>query len=66
MKAIFSSRTRRQLELLELLADADWVTFPRASEILNVPVKTLKSDIIELEALLTPTTIETSKNTDYV
>lgn len=61
MKAIFSSRTRRQLELLELLADADWVTFPRASKILNVPVKTLKSDIIELEALLTPTTIETSK-----
>ncbi|WP_375179323.1 helix-turn-helix domain-containing protein [Enterococcus rotai] len=61
MKEILSSRSKRQLELMELLADNDWVTFPTASEILNVPVKTLKSDIIELEALLAPTTIESSK-----
>ncbi|MEI5993761.1 helix-turn-helix domain-containing protein [Candidatus Enterococcus mansonii] len=61
MKEILSSRSRRQLELMELLADHDWVTFALASESLNVPVKTLKSDIIELEALLAPATIEASK-----
>ncbi|MFD2307085.1 helix-turn-helix domain-containing protein [Enterococcus termitis] len=61
MKAILSPRTKRQLELLELLADNDWVTFTTVSDSLNVPIKTLKSDITELEALLAPTTIETSK-----
>ncbi|GGC96693.1 helix-turn-helix domain-containing protein [Enterococcus wangshanyuanii] len=61
MKTILSSRTKRQLELLELIMDADWVTFPAASTMLNVPVKTLKSDIVELETLLAPATIETSK-----
>ncbi|WP_086314529.1 hypothetical protein A5821_002106 [Enterococcus sp. 7F3_DIV0205] len=61
MKEILSSRSKRQLELMELLADNDWVTFTTASETLNAPVKTLKSDIIELETLLAPATIESSK-----
>lgn len=61
MKEILSSRSKRQLELMELLADNDWLTFNTASETLNVPVKTLKSDIVELGALLAPTTIESSK-----
>ncbi|MGX7150115.1 helix-turn-helix domain-containing protein [Enterococcus ureasiticus] len=61
MKEILSSRSKRQLELVELLADNDWVPFIVASESLNVPVKTLKSDIIELESLLAPATIESSK-----
>lgn len=61
MKEILSSRSKRQLELVELLADNDWVSFNAASESLNVPVKTLKSDIIELESLLVPATIESSK-----
>ena len=61
MKDILSSRSKRQLELVELLADNDWVTLATASETLNAPVKTLKSDMIELEALLAPTTIEASK-----
>ncbi|MBO0475276.1 helix-turn-helix domain-containing protein [Enterococcus ureasiticus] len=61
MKEILSSRSKRQLELVELLVDNDWVPFTAASESLNVPVKTLKSDIIELEALLAPATIESSK-----
>lgn len=61
MKEILSSRSKRQLELVELLVDHDWVPFSVASESLNVPVKTLKSDIIELETLLAPATIESSK-----
>ncbi|MGX7264668.1 helix-turn-helix domain-containing protein [Enterococcus crotali] len=61
MKEILSSRSKRQLEIMELLADSDWVPFPTASESLGVPVKTLKSDIIELETLLAPATIESSK-----
>lgn len=61
MKEVLSSRSKRQLELMELLADNDWVPFITASESLSVPVKTLKSDIIELEALLAPATIESSK-----
>ncbi|EOH95070.1 hypothetical protein UAW_02149 [Enterococcus haemoperoxidus ATCC BAA-382] len=61
MKEILSSRSKRQLELMELLADNDWVTFSTASEALSAPVKTLKSDIIELETLLAPATIESSK-----
>lgn len=61
MKEILSSRSKRQLELMELLADNDWVTFTTASKSLSVPVKTLKSDIIELGALLAPATIESSK-----
>lgn len=46
---------------MELLADNDWVTFTAASEKLNIPIKTLKSDITELETLLAPATIESSK-----
>ncbi|MGX7243833.1 helix-turn-helix domain-containing protein [Enterococcus quebecensis] len=61
MKEMLSSRSKRQLELMEILADNEWVTFITASESLNVPVKTLKSDIVELEALLAPATIESSK-----
>lgn len=61
MKDILSSRSKRQLELMELLADNEWVTFSTASELLDVPIKTLKSDIVELGALLAPTTIESSK-----
>lgn len=61
MKEILSSRSKRQLELMELLADSDWVPFSTASESIGVPVKTLKSDIIELETLLAPVTIESSK-----
>lgn len=61
LKEILSSRSKRQLELVELLADNDWLSFTRASESLNVPVKTLKSDIVELETVLSPATIESSK-----
>lgn len=61
LKEILSSRSKRQLELIELLADNDWVPFTAASEKLAIPIKTLKSDIIELETLLAPATIESSK-----
>ncbi|MBO0475256.1 hypothetical protein IGL98_003233 [Enterococcus sp. DIV0840] len=61
MKKILCSRTKRKLELVELLLDNDWVSFAKATEFLNISVKTLKSDIIELETIISPVTVESSK-----
>lgn len=61
MKQILSSKTRRQLELVELLFENDWITFVKASELLAIPTKTLKTDLNEVELLIDHITIETSK-----
>lgn len=62
MKEILSLKSQRQLAIIELLMHNDWLTYPEASKQLNVPVKTLKSDLAELEALFEPIKIETSRN----
>lgn len=61
MKQILSSKSRRQLELLELLLENDAITLTKASEILGIPTKTLKVDLNDLELLFDQMTIETSK-----
>ncbi|MBP2098962.1 helix-turn-helix domain-containing protein [Enterococcus rivorum] len=62
MRQILSSKTRRQLELVELLFDNEWITFVKASEQLKVPTKTLKTDINELDMLFNKIRIKISKN----
>lgn len=61
MKQILSSRSQRQLELLELLFENDSITLTKTSEFLGVPTKTLKVDIHELEITFNQMVIETSK-----
>lgn len=61
MRQILSSKTRRQLELVELLFENEWITFVKASERLKVPTKTLKADINELDLLFNEIKIKISK-----
>lgn len=61
MKEILSTKSKRQLELMELLIDNEWVSFNIASIQLSAPVKTIKSDSMELNTIFAPTSIETSK-----
>lgn len=61
MKGILSLRAQRQLDLVELLMNNEFVTLTIASEQLNSPIKTIKTDIVELEMLLAPAKITFSK-----
>lgn len=59
MMTILSKRDRRHLELLEMLMDEGAVTLQAASEHTGYPVRTLSSDIKQINAYLAPCQIVT-------
>ena len=62
MKNLLSTHNRRHLELLEFLVknNSQWILLKKISEHLNTPIRTVHSDIKEINTYITPLSIHTS------
>ncbi|RVU54409.1 helix-turn-helix domain-containing protein [Anaerosphaera multitolerans] len=62
MRLLLSKRDQRQLEFLELLIKESRITLNQVSEISGYPVRTLSSDIIQMNSYLESIEVETGPN----
>ncbi|OTP12095.1 hypothetical protein A5844_000311 [Enterococcus sp. 10A9_DIV0425] len=60
MRKILDGRLKRQLKILEILWDTQWITTSELAEKIESSEKTTRNDLAEINEMISPLTIETS------
>ncbi|MDQ0361877.1 helix-turn-helix domain-containing protein [Breznakia pachnodae] len=66
MQHIFSKRDQRKIQIIEYLIDYQQTTLKELCEECNLPIKTVWSDIKELNNIITPVSIDADQNGIYL
>ena len=60
MREILDGRLKRQLKILEILWDTQWMTTAELAEMIESSEKTTRNDLSQINEMIAPLTIETS------